>query len=431
MTRTTAPSQTNSADDSADKKPVGVASTNAAADLSRAVFPNDARFSRFRLIPWWDQEKISVARVLVIGAGALGNEILKNLALLGFARIVVVDLDSIDASNLSRSILYRSSDIGQRKADVAARATREIFPEAQVHPITANVVHGLGLGIFGWADVVLAGLDNREARLWINRACWMMNKPWIDGAIEGINGVARVFLPGTPPCYECTLGETDWAILNKRMSCNLLTLESDTEGKVPTTPTISSIIAGLQVQEALKLLHGLPVLGGRGFIFEGLNHTSYRVEYTENSDCMSHYTFAEVVKLPRKSPDLTLAALFAQAQRDLGAPEISLEFSRDVVHKLQCPKCGAEEELFAAVGTVPYARGKCPACGAMRTVITAHGFSGAEDYGSRTLDHLGLPLFDVFTARSAEREIAYLIAGDARAVLGPLESASHKGAPPA
>ncbi|MBZ5529961.1 MAG: ThiF family adenylyltransferase [Acidobacteriia bacterium] len=437
MIRTTAPSQTNSAAGSADKKTAVPAGGNAGRQESAAVVSEEDRFSRFRLIPWWDQEKIRAARVLVIGAGALGNEILKNLALLGFAKIVVVDLDSIDASNLSRSILYRSSDIGQRKADVAARATREIFPEAQVHPITANVVHGLGLGIFGWADVVLAGLDNREARLWINRACWKMNKPWIDGAIEGINGVARVFLPGTPPCYECTLGETDWAILNKRMSCNLLTLESDAEGKVPTTPTISSIIAGLQVQEALKLLHGLPVLGGRGFIFEGLNHTSYRVEYTENSDCMSHYTFAEVVKLPQKSSDLTLAALFAQAQRDLSAQEISLEFSRDVVHKLQCPKCeaeempGAEEELFAAVGTVPYARGKCPGCGAMRTVITAHGFSGAEDFGARTLDNLGLPLFDVFTARSAEREIAYLIAGDAPAVLGPLESASRKGAPPA
>jgi molybdopterin/thiamine biosynthesis adenylyltransferase len=155
------------------------------------------RFSRFRLIGWWDQEKIRSARVLVIGAGALGNEILKNLALLGFGNIVVVDMDVIDATNLSRSILYRSTDLGKRKVDVAAEATKNIFPEASVHPINANVVHGLGLGLFGWADIVLAGLDNREARLWINRACWKMNRPWIDGAIEGINGVARVFARNT------------------------------------------------------------------------------------------------------------------------------------------------------------------------------------------------------------------------------------------
>ncbi len=380
----------------------------------------DERFSRFRLIGWWDQEKLRSARVLVIGAGALGNEILKNLALLGFANIVVVDLDSIEASNLSRSILYRAADIGRRKADAAADAIKNIFPEAHVHPITANVVHGLGLGLFGWADVVLAGLDNREARLWINRACWKMNKPWIDGAIEGINGVARMFLPGVPPCYECTLGETDWAILNKRMSCNLLALESDTEGKVATTPTISSIIAGLQVQEAVKLLHGLPVLAGKGFIFEGLNHTSYRVEYSENPDCMSHYTFGEITSLDAGSHQLTLAQLLAQARQRLGTDEVILEFSRDIIHKLSCSGCGAEDELFAAVGTVPYSQGKCPACGQMRAVITAHSYTGAESYGDRKLDQLGLPLYDVFTARSAEREVALLIAGDKKEVLGQM-----------
>ncbi len=381
------------------ESPAGSAIRAVGGDVGGNVGVNQDRFSRFRLIGWWDQEKLGSARVLVIGAGALGNEILKNLALLGFANIVIVDLDSIDASNLSRSILYRAADVGRRKADVAADAVRNIFPEAQVHPITANVVHGLGLGLFAWADVVLAGLDNREARLWINRACWKMNKPWIDGAIEGINGVARLFLPGKPPCYECTLGETDWAILNKRMSCNLLALESDTEGKVATTPTISSIIAGLQVQEAVKLLHGLPVLAGKGFIFEGLNHTSYKVEYTENADCMSHHTFAELISLEETSAELTLAQLLARTRRQLSSQEVILEFSRDIIHKLACPGCGAEEELFAAVGTVPYARGKCPACGQMRAVITAHSYSGQEPFGDRTLDRLGLPLFDVFTAR--------------------------------
>jgi adenylyltransferase/sulfurtransferase len=288
------------------------------------------------------------------------------------------------------------------------------------------VVHGLGLGLFGWADVVLAGLDNREARLWINRACWKMNRPWIDGAIEGINGVARAFLPGTPPCYECTLGETDWEILNRRMSCNLLLLENDTEGKVATTPTISSVIAGLQVQEAVKLLHGLPVLAGKGFIFEGLNHTSYRVEYTENDDCMSHYSFPELVSLPNASHELTLAQLHARAQHDLNSQNVVLEFSRDVIHKLSCPGCGAEEEIFSAVGKVTYAQGRCPADGHMRAVMTMHSYSGAESYGNRTLDQLGLPLFDVFSARSDEREIAYLMAGDQKAVLGQLAAgAAH------
>ncbi len=82
-----------------------------------------------------------------------------------------------------------------------------------------------------WSDLIIAGLDNREARLWINRAAWKTNRPWVDGAIEGINGVARVFVPGSPPCYECTLGETDWALLERRMSCNLLLAEADVQRK--------------------------------------------------------------------------------------------------------------------------------------------------------------------------------------------------------
>ena len=129
-------------------------------------------------------------------------------------------------------------------------------------------------------------------------------------------------MPGQPPCYECTLGETDWAILNKRMSPAICLLWKVTQkGEVATTPTISSIIGGLQVQEAVKLLHGLPVLAGKGFNSEGLNHTSSKVEYTENAECMSHSTFSEVMRLTETSRDLTLTQLLARARRELGSQE--------------------------------------------------------------------------------------------------------------
>lgn len=378
------------------------------------------RYSRLQLIPWWDQEKIRAARVLVIGAGALGNEILKNLALLGFLNIVVVDLDRIELSNLSRAVLFRSSDVGLAKAEAIVKPYLDLCPEATVRPLRANVMQDCGLGLFAWADLILAGLDNREARLWINRAAWKVNRPWVDGAIEGINGVARVFLPGKPPCYECTLGETDWALLERRMSCNLLLQEPAIQGKIPTTPTISSIIGGIQSQEAVKLLHGLETLGGKGFIFEGLRHSSYVVEYTQNPDCLSHYTLANIVQLPQKSSELTLEQLLARGRADLGAEEVVIEFSREIIHKLVCPHCGAEEELFTPVGAITRGEGRCPADEHMRAVHTLSGYRGEPELSSRTLDHLGLPLFDIFTARSIDTEISYCLAGDAPAVLGPL-----------
>jgi adenylyltransferase/sulfurtransferase len=388
------------------------------------------RYSRLRLIPWWDQEKIRAARVLVIGAGALGNEILKNLALLGFQNIVVVDLDHIETSNLSRAILFRASDIGRSKAETVASAYQALLPEAAVRPLTANVMQDCGLGLFAWADIILAGLDNREARLWINRCAWKTNRPWIDGAIEGINGVARAFLPGRAPCYECTLGATDWAILDRRMSCNLLLHEAVTEGRVPTTPTISSIIGGIQVQEAVKLLHGMPTLASKGYIFEGLHHTSYVVDYTENPDCLSHYTFENIVQIPEASSEITLARLLARAGSDLVSDQVVLEFSRDIIWKLVCPVCGEEEECFAPVGAIQYHRGRCPRDGQMRAVRTLSGYRGEPELANRRLDQLGLPLFDCFTARSPDAEIAYSIGGDAEAVLGPLADRSLSEARP-
>jgi adenylyltransferase/sulfurtransferase len=378
------------------------------------------RYSRLRLIPWWDQSKIAGCRLLVVGAGALGNEILKNAALLGFRKVVVVDLDRIEESNLSRTVLYRNDDIGQFKAQVAAKAYRSLANDAEVQALTANIVNECGLGLFEWSDLIVAGLDNREARLWINRSAWKVNRPWIDGAIEGINGVVRAFLPGVPPCYECTLGEVDWALLEKRTSCNLLALEPAPEGKIPTTPTISSIIAGVQVQEAVKLVHGLPTLAGKGYIFEGMNHSSYVTEYTENPDCMSHYTVPEIVHLTESSQQLTLNQLWQRAQSELGAEDLIIEFSRDIVQKFVCPACKGEEQKFAPMESIRFEAAHCPHDGHLRTVISLHNYTGTEDFGNRLLSSLGLPLLDLFVARHSGREIGYVPYGDAPAVLGSL-----------
>ena len=387
------------------------------ASLSANAAEQD-RFSRLRLISWWDQGKIANCRLLVIGAGALGNEILKNAALLGFRQVIVVDMDRIEETNLSRAVLFRSEDVGDFKANVAARAYRSLAPDACIHPMVANVIHGCGLGLFEWSDVIIAGLDNREARLWINRSAWKMNRPWIDGAIEGINGVVRAFLPGAAPCYECTLGTVDWELLQKRMSCNLLLLESAAEGKVPTTPTISSVIAGIQVQEAVKLIHGLPTLAGKGYIFEGMNHSSYVVEYTSNDDCMSHYTLPTIAHLPETSDELTLDDLRIKAQADLGTSEVTIEFSRDVLQKFVCPACQQEEDVYQPLGTVRFEDSKCKNDGRLRTAITLHSYAGEEDLGSRKLSQLGLPAFDVFVARAGEQELGYIPYRDASAVLG-------------
>ena len=220
--------------------------------------------------------------------GALGNEILKNLALLGVGHVFVADRDRVENSNLSRSILFRERDCGRPKAEVAAERAAEIYPAIKVQPFLGNIVYDLGAGVYRWADVILGGLDNREARVAINLATARAGKVWIDGAIERLDGVARVFDPATGPCYECTMGENDWKMLEARRSCALLSRGEMEQGKVPTTPTTASIIAGIQVQEAIKYLHGLETIAGQGFVFDGTYHQSYLVSYTRKEDCPAH-----------------------------------------------------------------------------------------------------------------------------------------------
>ena len=384
---------------------------------------DEDRFARFRLIGWWEQERLGRARVLVVGAGALGNEILKNLALLGVGNVLVADLDTVANSNLSRSVLFRAEDCGRSKVEVAARRARDIYPGLKVQPFSGNVVYDLGLGAYRWADVILGGLDNREARVAINAATARAGKVWIDGAIERLGGVARVFDPGRGPCYECTMSEVDWKMLEARRSCALLTRAQMEEGKVPTTPTTASVIAGIQCQEAVKLLHGLEVIAGQGYVFDGLHHQSYLVGYTRNDDCPAHEAQTPVNVLPWRVADTPVGQLLDRARTDLG-PDAVLEFSQDLLASLACPQCGGAEPLFASLGKVTEEQGRCPRCGAMRAPNIFHTVDGSEGFlKERTLGDIGVPPWDVVGARSGLRQRFYEFAGDRAAVLGPLDGA--------
>ena len=377
------------------------------------------RFSRFELIQWWDQKRLKNAKVLVIGAGALGNEILKNLALLGVGNVIVVDMDRIELSNLSRSVFFRESDCGRFKAEVVAERARELFPQMRILPLCVNAVTDLGLGFFSWADLVMGALDNREARLSINRNSFRAGKPWIDGAIEVVNGVARVFAPPDGPCYECTMSEIDWKMLHARRSCTLLKREEILAGKTPTTPTISSIIAGIQCQEALKIIHGLGNLSCKGYIFEGLGYNCYVIEFKRKEECFSHESFKPLIVLPDSSIELTLRNAVSGIQQDLG-PEAVLELKEDLIVGFTCTTCGTTETAHFSLGKVRQLDSVCPKCKQLRIPEFAHSFSGSEPYSDKTLAQLGIPPFDVLVGRLGEECRYYLLDGDRLDSLGPL-----------
>jgi molybdopterin/thiamine biosynthesis adenylyltransferase len=261
------------------------------------------RDETFQLISWWKKELVRDAKVMVVGAGALGNEVLKNLALLNVGHIFIVDFDEIEYSNLSRSVLFRESDCNRKKCEVAAERIREINPNVKVQALDGDVTSEVGLGVFRAMDVVVGCLDNRLARLFLNRACHKVNKTWIDGGIQDLAGQAHVFKPGRT-CYECTLSKKDWAYIDFRLSCPDIAYFHSSQGRIATTPIAASIIGAIQAQEALKVIKGderFQMLDDF-FYYEGRTNTVLQRRYPPLKDfCQSHYEYEPITESPLSS----------------------------------------------------------------------------------------------------------------------------------
>ncbi|KAJ5773875.1 hypothetical protein N7457_008771 [Penicillium paradoxum] len=152
------------------------------------------------------------AKILVIGAGGLGCEILKNLALSGFKDIHVIDMDTIDISNLNRQFLFRQADIGKAKADVAAAFVQKRVKGVKITPYVGKI-QDKDEDYYMQFKIIVCGLDSIEARRWINATLISMVdmddpeslKPLVDGGTEGFKGQARVILPTLSSCIECQL----------------------------------------------------------------------------------------------------------------------------------------------------------------------------------------------------------------------------------
>ncbi len=371
---------------------------------------DDGRYSRLELITWWDQDILKNARVFVAGCGALGNEIIKNLSMLGIGHICVADMDRVEKSNLTRSVLFRKEDEGKPKAEVAAEGARQINDELDIKWFNGNIFN-LGLGVFKDFDIIIGGLDNREARLFINQSCWKINRPWIDGAIEVLNGVARMFVPPQGACYECTMSELDYKLINKRKSCMLLGIDEILEGKIPTTPTIASIIGAIQVQEAVKYLHrreDLILLSGKGMIFSGGINDSYIVEYQRNEDCPSHYTFDRIAKLHKNFSNVKISDIIEFGNNIFGGGDFNIDFNNEVVYELVDEEKMEVKEYCGNMNTmsvkdVKTDDGNFQKIKSFNTLGSSSGL--AKRLESKTLSELRLPFNDILTLRKDEEEI--------------------------
>jgi len=155
-------------------------------------------------------------RVLVVGAGGLGCEILKNLALLGFGRVDVIDMDTIDLSNLNRQFLFRQRDVGKPKATCAAEFIMKRVPSCRVTPHYC-AIEEKDEDFYRQFTLIVTGLDSVKARRWINNMVYSLLThdaegnvtggivPMVDGGTEGFKGNSRIICPTMTACLECNL----------------------------------------------------------------------------------------------------------------------------------------------------------------------------------------------------------------------------------
>ena len=166
--------------------------------------------------------------------------------------------------------------------------------------------------------------------------------------------MVKVFVPPDGACYECTMTENDYRLINLRYSCPLLRQEDLQAGKVPTAPTISSMIGGLQAQEALKLIHNLPVLAGEALIYNGVASQFYRTRFQRRDDCMSHETYAEPRELPLQTASTSAAQLLTAACDAAGMQRATsrLVLDRDLVVSIDCIPCGTSRPVMKTLTQV-------------------------------------------------------------------------------
>ena len=363
------------------------------------VIDDKSRTARQELITWWDQSKLASAHVLVVGAGALGNEIVKNLALVGVGEITIVDMDTIEMSNLSRCIFFRETDDGSLKADVLAREAQKLNPTIKTHSFT-NQIQEMGDAFLRQFNLIIAGLDNREARVWLGGAARRANKVWIDAAIEGLMGKVQTFVPDGA-CYACTLSEADWEQLAHRRACKLLGTEEILAGHTPTNATTSSIIAGIQTQEAIKYLVELDPS------FRAFENKVWRMIGEQMATFVSHVDMDEYCPLHFDDLSVTSEISIPNTLTDIWS-KASLEkdavisFYDDVLLVKGCTKCGTSPVI--GFKDLLKKQGVCDNCGEEREVDRVSRLVATDNEASIPLNPEFWPLSIYINVKEGEKE---------------------------
>jgi molybdopterin/thiamine biosynthesis adenylyltransferase len=324
------------------------------------------RYRRHDLIDWFSQEKVSTARIAVIGAGAAGNEVVKNLALLGVGTIHVFDFDVVELHNLTRSVLLRESDAGRNKAEAVAERARGIDPNVEVRAFAGDFWDTLSLSDLDEYDCAVAAVDNFEARLKLNQMCQIARVDLVNVALDSRWMAVESFPFGSADgaaCYECTLPDTAYSRVAERYSCGGLRRRALIERRIPTTAVTASVAGGLAASAALRF-GGDPARGSRRVLLDTIGGASSVAAIERRDGCPGCAAYARPPMLVRTRN--RWSAHSAAPTTDALADQ-PLRLSDALITSYACADCGplveAAQYVDRRASSFDDTIVNCPKCG--------------------------------------------------------------------
>lgn len=215
------------------------------------------------------QKKLKSSTVLVAGLGGLGCPASLYLAASGIGKLILVDKERVELSNLNRQILHWSPDIGKLKVESIAEKILQLNPNVNVEPIALEISKDNVDDLVMKADVVVDGLDNYKTRFILNDACVSQGKPFVHAAVHGLEGQLLTVLPGKGPCLRCVFPS-----------------EPPQQTIVPVLSVTPGVMATLEVMEVVKLIAGLgKPCSDKLLIFDGYEMKFHEIKVERSPNC--------------------------------------------------------------------------------------------------------------------------------------------------
>jgi adenylyltransferase/sulfurtransferase len=358
----------------------------------------------------YNRARLSSLNVMVVGAGALGNEVIKNLTLLGVGSIYIVDRDVIESSNLTRSVLYCVPHVQQilsnrtLKAEFAASRVREMNPEVRAVAITKEIAD-VGLGVLARMDLVFSCLDNESARLELSWACRRVNVPFVDAGLGTTNyssGLISLFPGSDGPCYACRKGRQKRQELLQELygiedPCWMKERRLEEQGAVSTTPLMASVIGAMQVEMGLRHIltpqSCTPSEGKSVRVLLSPNHLIECFSFGISRECSLHEgDVGEITKLTGHCfDDISVAELISSITEKTESETGTLCLDWPLIVGAECRHCGRVWQPM--LRKARFQRESCVSCESSevtaRQVLTT--IDNSSTWASMTLAQLGLP----------------------------------------